>query len=62
MNNIKEVKGLINRLVEVNVDGDLVSDIEEKFYNLLDEIEQLEDDLDEFIKSRYLFQYNKGEN
>lgn len=21
-----------------------------------------EDDLDEFIKSRYLFQYNKGEN
>lgn len=47
MNNIKEVKGLINRLVEVNVDGDLVSDIEEKFYNLLDEIEQLEDDLDE---------------
>lgn len=47
MSNIKEVKGLINRLVEVNVDGDLVSDIEEKFYNLLDEIEQLEDDLDE---------------
>lgn len=47
MNNIKEVKDLINRLVEVNVDGDLVSDIEEKFYNLLDEIEQLEDDLDE---------------
>lgn len=47
MNNIKEVKDLINRLVEVNVDGYLVSDIEEKFYNLLDEIEQLEDDLDE---------------
>lgn len=47
MSNIKEVKSLINRLVEANVDDDLVSDIEEKFYNLLDEIEQLEDDLDE---------------
>ena len=47
MGNIKMVQRLINKMVEENVNDDLVCEIEEMFYQLIDEIEYKEDFIDE---------------
>lgn len=47
MENIKMVQRLINKMVEEKVNDDLVCEIEELFYQLIDEIEEKEDFIDE---------------
>lgn len=47
MENIKMVQRLINKMVEEKVNDDLVCEIEELFYQLIDEIEDKEDFIDE---------------
>lgn len=47
MKNIKMVQRLINKMVEEKVNDDLVCEVEELFYQLIDEIEDKEDFIDE---------------
>lgn len=47
MENIKMVQRLINKMVEEKVNDDLVCEVEELFYQLIDEIEDKEDFIDE---------------
>lgn len=47
MENIKLVKEIINKMVEEKVNDDLICEVEEMFYNLIDEIEEKEDFIDE---------------
>lgn len=47
MENIKMVQRLINKMVEEKVNDDLVCEVEELFYQLIDEIEDKEDKIDE---------------
>ncbi len=47
MENIKMVQRLINKMVEEKVNDDLVCEVEEMFYQLIDEIEDKEDFIDE---------------
>ena len=47
MENIKMVQRLINKMVEEKVNDDLVCEVEELFYQLIDEIEGNEDKIDE---------------
>lgn len=47
MENIKMVQRLINKMVEEKVNDDLVCEVEEMFYQLIDEIEDKEDLIDE---------------
>lgn len=52
MENIKLIKNLINKMVDLKVNDDLICEIEEMFYNLIDEIEEKEnfiDELNEYI-------------
>lgn len=52
MENIKLVKEIINKMVEEKVNDDLICEVEEMFYNLIDEIEEKEnfiDELNEYI-------------
>lgn len=52
MENIKLVKEIINKMVEEEVNDDLICEVEEMFYNLIDEIEEKEyfiDELNEYI-------------
>ncbi len=46
MENIKMVQRLINKMVEEKVNDDLVCEIEELLYQLIDEIEDKEDFID----------------
>lgn len=47
MGNIKMVQKLINKMVEEKINDDLVCEVEELFYQLIDEIEDKEDFIDE---------------
>lgn len=47
MENIRMVQRLINKMVEEKVNDDLVCEVEEMFYQLIDEIEDKEDFIDE---------------
>ena len=47
MENIKMVQKLINKMVEEKINDDLVCEVEELFYQLIDEIEEKEDFIDE---------------
>lgn len=47
MENIKMVQRLINKMVKEKVNDDLVCEVEELFYQLIDEIEGNEDKIDE---------------
>lgn len=47
MENIKMVQRLINKMVEEKINDDLVCEVEELFYQLIDEIEDKEDFIDE---------------
>lgn len=47
MENIKMVQRLINKMVKEKINDDLVCEIEELFYQLIDEIEDKEDFIDE---------------
>lgn len=47
MENIRMVQRLINKMVEEKVNDDLVCEVEELFYQLIDEIEGKEDFIDE---------------
>lgn len=47
MENIKMVQRLINKMAEEKVNDDLVCEVEEMFYQLIDEIEDKEDFIDE---------------
>lgn len=47
MENIRMVQRLINKMVEEKVNDDLVCEVEELFYQLIDEIEDKEDFIDE---------------
>lgn len=47
MENIKMVRRLINKMAEEKVNDDLVCEVEELFYQLIDEIEDKEDFIDE---------------
>lgn len=47
MGNIKMVQKLINKMVEEKINDDLVCEIEELFYQLIDEIEGNEDYIEE---------------
>ncbi len=47
MENIKMVQKLINKMVEEKINDDLVCEVEELFYQLIDEIEDKEDFIDE---------------
>ncbi len=47
MENIKLVKEIINKMVDAKVNDDLICEVEEMFYNLIDEIEEKEDFIDE---------------
>ena len=47
MENIKMVQKLINKMVEEKVNDELVCEVEELFYQLIDEIEDKEDFIDE---------------
>lgn len=47
MENIRLVKEIINKMVEEKVNDDLICEVEEMFYNLIDEIEEKEDFIDE---------------
>lgn len=47
MENIKMVQRLINKMVEEKVNDDLVCEVEELFYQLIDEIEDKEGKIDE---------------
>lgn len=52
MENIKMVQRLINKMVEEKVNDDLVCEVEELFYQLIDETEYKEkfiDELNEYI-------------
>lgn len=52
MENIKLVKEIINKMVDAKVNDDLICEVEEMFYNLIDEIEEKEDfinELNEYI-------------
>lgn len=52
MENIKLVKEIINKMVEEKVNDDLICEVEEMFYNLIDEIEEkgnFIDELNEYI-------------
>lgn len=52
MENIKLVKEIINKMVEEEANDDLICEVEEMFYNLIDEIEEKEyfiDELNEYI-------------
>lgn len=52
MENIRLVKEIINKMVEEKVNDDLICEVEEMFYNLIDEIEEKEnfiDELNEYI-------------
>ena len=52
MQNIRMVQKLINKMVEENINDDLVCEVEEMFYQLIDEIEDKEgliDELNEYI-------------
>lgn len=52
MENIKLVKEIINKMVDEKVNDDLICEVEEMFYNLIDEIEGKEniiDELNEYI-------------
>ena len=53
MENIKMVRRLINKMVEEKVNDDLVCEVEELFYQLIDEIEDkdgLIEELNEYIE------------
>ena len=43
MENIKLIKKIINKMVDEKVNDDLICEVEEMFYNLIDEIEEKED-------------------
>ena len=47
MENIKMVRRLINKMAEEKVNDELVCEVEELFYQLIDEIEDKEDFIDE---------------
>lgn len=47
MENIKLVKEIINKMVDAKVNDDLICEVEEMFYNLIEEIEEKEDFIDE---------------
>lgn len=47
MENIKLIKKIINKMVDEKVNDDLICEVEEMFYNLIDEIEEKEDFIDE---------------
>lgn len=47
MENIKMVQGLIDQMVEEKVNDDLICEVEELFYQLIDEIEDKEERIDE---------------
>ena len=47
MENIKNGSKLINKMVEEKINDDLVCEVEELFYQLIDEIEDKEDLIDE---------------
>lgn len=47
MENIRMVQRLINKMVEEKVNDELVCEVEELFYQLIDEIEDKEDFIDE---------------
>ena len=47
MENIKMVQRLINKMVEEKVNDDLVCEVEELLYQLMDEIEDKEDFIDQ---------------
>lgn len=52
MENIRLVKEIINKMVEEKVNDDLICEVEEMFYNLIDEIEEkgnFIDELNEYI-------------
>lgn len=52
MENIKLVKEIINKMVDAKVNDDLICEVEEMFYNLIDEIEEkgnFIDELNEYI-------------
>lgn len=52
MENIKLIKKIINKMVDEKVNDDLICEVEEMFYNLIDEIEEKEniiDELNEYI-------------
>ena len=52
MENIKLIKKIINKMVDEKVNDDLICEVEEMFYNLIDEIEEKEnfiDGLNEYI-------------
>lgn len=46
MENIKLIKKIINKMVDEKVNDDLICEVEEMFYNLIDEIEEKEDFID----------------
>lgn len=53
MENIKMVQKLMNKMVEEKINDDLVCEVEELFYHLIDEIEDKEDfiyELSEYIE------------
>lgn len=53
MENIKMVRRLINKMAEEKVNDDLVCEVEELFYQLIDEIEDkdgLIEELNEYIE------------
>lgn len=53
MENIKMVQKLINKMVEEKVNDDLICEVEEMFYQLIDEIEDkdgLIEELNEYIE------------
>ena len=47
MENIKLIKKIINKMVDEKVNDDLICEVEEMFYNLIDEIEEKENFIDE---------------
>lgn len=52
MENIRLVKEIINKMFEEKVNDDLICEVEEMFYNLIDEIEEkgnFIDELNEYI-------------
>ena len=53
MENIKMVQKLITKMVDENVNDDLICEVEEMFYQLIDEIEDkdgLIEELNEYIE------------
>ena len=47
MENIRMVQKLITKMVDENVNDDLICEVEELFYQLIDEIEGNEDHIEE---------------